>query len=1172
MTEKLANRNYWRGARVQVQTADKAPKLIVWLLFIFGLGVPTLHAQVDQGTITGVISDATGAVIPKASIVVLNVGTGQKVHTSADANGVYALPPLIVGTYDVTASANGFASSTMHFVQVRVDQRLSLNLMLKVGASSQSVEVSATDVPLLQTQDASDAQVLSSETINNTPLNGRNYTFIAQLTPGVAPATSGGSRGQATGDFDANGQRPEQNNYILDGIDNNSTSADLLNSTSYSIKPPPDALSEFRIQTISYDAQLGHSSGAVINAAIKTGTNSLHGNLWEYFRNSALNARQFNARSVPAYHQNQFGATVGGPIIRNHLFFFGDGEANRIIAGNPVFLSVPTPLMRSGNFSELLNPSLTGQQAVQLYQPGSGGATTLSCNGNNNVFCPSQLSSLAQHILSLYPLPNTNNGKTFSNYTATQNTADNTAQWDGKLNWNVSEKDQAFTRMSYGNDRGNIPPPLGPVLDGSSFGGDNLASKVEQVVLSETHTFNPTLSNEFRLGESLMVIAHTQLDENTNYATQLGLGGIPYGAYNGGLPAVSIAGINGFGSPTFYPALQHDNIFQILDNVTKIHNNHSLRFGADFERVRFSYLEIQAPRGTYSYTGLYTSSPGISFTGYGVADFIVDNQNSANLSQLNNVDHLHWYMAGYAQDDWNVTRRLVLNIGFRYDYYQPYREIRDRQANIIVKSLGLGTGSGTFLLPMRWSNLQLASNFYTLAQQDNIAIQFTNNRGLSTSSKTEFSPRFGLSYRATDKIVIRSGFGMFYGGLEDTGGTLGQQYPFESTSSYIAPTCKFGSPCQTNGITLPIGFANLAGPSAQSPVSLPFLVGKQANYRDAYSEEWNLMIQYAVSASLSATAGYVGSAGRRMPVFTSLNSPAALAPPGVNTQPYTAFPLLSGASAYLFEGASSYNGLQASLEKRFAGGLSFLASFTYSHARDDGDSGLGDTAVRNVILIPQNREWANSDFDARQRVTFNGSYDLPFGKGRQFLNKNAVSDVFIGGWSAALTFAAQSGSPISIAPNIATAAGGRAFAFRVGDPFKGGGQPNSTNPGITCPAKVRNLTNWYNPCAFANPLAGIQIAGIATSGAISYLGPARFQTYGPGYNNTNLSLFKEFRTFEEQHLQFRVDAFNVFNTPAYGTPSSLTINSSSGFITAARSLGANTPDARFFQLALKYDF
>ena len=826
MTQKFQTmRNLWSKALPNILETKRVHRLFAMLML--GLMFPILHAQVDQGTITGVITDSTGAAISKASVDVLNVGTGLKLRAATDASGVYTSPPLQVGTYNVTASANGFASSTMNSVEVRVNQRLSVNLRLNVGASSQTIQVSAADVPLLQTQDASNAQVLSSETIVNTPLNGRNYTFIAQLTPGVAPATSAGSRGQSTGDFDANGQRPEQNNYILDGIDNNSTAADLLNSTSYTIKPPPDALSEFRIQTISYDAQLGHSSGAVINAAIKTGTNTIHGNVWEYFRNSDLNARQFNAQSVPAYHQNQFGATIGGPIIRNRLFFFGDGEANRIIAGNPVFLSVPTPLMRTGNFSELLNPTLTGQQAVQLYQPGSGGTTALSCNGNNNVFCSSQLSSVAQHILSLYPLPNTNGGKTFSNYTANQNTADNTAQWDGKLNWNISEKDQAFTRMSYSNDRGNIPPPLGPVLDGSGFGGDNLASKVEQIVLSETHTFNPTLSNEFRLGESLMVIAHTQLDENTNYATQLGLGGIPYGPFNGGLPAVSISGINGFGSPTFYPALQHDNIFQILDNVTKIHNNHSFRFGADFERVRFSYLEIQAPRGTYSYNGLYTSSPGTSFTGYGVADFIVDNQNSANLSQLNNVDHLHWYMAGYAQDDWNVTRRLVFNVGLRYDYYQPYREIRDRQANIVVNSLGLGTGSGVFLLPNRWTSLQLAPSFNTLAQQDNIAIQFTNNRGLSTSSKTEFSPRFGFSFRATDKMVIRSGFGMFYGGLEDTGGTLGQQYPFESTSSYIAPTCKFGSSCQTNAITLPVGFANLAGPSAQSPVSLPSLVRKQ---------------------------------------------------------------------------------------------------------------------------------------------------------------------------------------------------------------------------------------------------------------------------------------------------------------------------------------------------------
>ena len=1142
------------------------------LIMLLGLALPALYAQVDQGTITGVITDSTGAVIPKASIDVQNVGTARKLHANADANGVYTLPPLQVGTYDVTASASGFASSTMHSVEVRVDQRISVNLKLNVGSSSQTIQVSAADIPLLQTADASDAQVLSSEAINNTPLNGRNYTFIAQLTPGVAPATSSGSRGQATGDFDANGQRPEQNNYVLDGIDNNSTAADELNSTSYAIKPPPDALSEFRIQTISYDAQLGHSSGAVINAAIKTGTNALHGDLWEYFRNNALNARQFNALSVPDYHQNQFGATIGGPIFRNRLFFFGDGEANRIIFGNPVFATVPTPLMRSGNFSELLNPNLTGQHAVTLYEPGSGGITPLTCNATANVFCPGQLSSVAQHILSLYPAANTNNGLTYSNYTANLNTVDNTAQWDGKINWNISDRNQAFARMSYGNDRGHIPPPLGPVLDGSGFGGDNLASKVEQVVVSETHTINSTLSNEFRAGESLMVIKHTQLDENTNYATTLGLGGIPYGTYNGGLPAVTINGINGFGSPTFYPALQHDNIFQMLDNVTKIQSNHSLRFGADFERVRFSYLEIQAPRGTYSYTGLFTSSPGTSFTGYGVADFIADYQNSANLSQLNNVDHLHWYMAGYAQDDWTVSKKLALNLGLRYDYYQPIDEIRDRQANMVVTSHSLGSGSGTFLLPAKWSTLALAPNFYTLAQQDNIAIQFTGNRSLSSSSKTELSPRLGIAYRVTDKLVVRTGFGIFYGGLENIGGTIGQQYPFESTSSYIAPTCKAGSTCQTNGITLPVGFANLAGPSAQSPVSLPSLVGKQANYRDGYSEQWNLMIQYAISSSLSATAGYVGSAGRRMEVFQRLNASAALATPGVNTQQFTAFPLLGGASVYYYEGASSYHGLQASLEKRFAGGLSFLASYTYSHALDDGDSGLGDTSFRNNILVPLNQEKANSDFDTRQRVSFNGSYQLPFGKGRQHLNQSAVTDIFVGGWTGALTFAAQDGSPITVTPNITTAAGGTAFAFKVGDPFKGGGQPNSTNPGITCPTAVRNLTHWYNPCAFANPLPGNQITTPITSGVISYLGPSRFQTYGPGINNTNVSMFKDFTTFREQRVQFRVDAFNIFNTPAYGNPSSASVNSSSGFINSARSLGAYTPDARFFQLALKYSF
>jgi len=1177
---EILNRwNQCKAALYFSQASSEGISLTILLIFILlWLTPPLVRAQVDQGTITGVVSDVQGAALPSAKVSLTDVDTGLQFATATNADGVYIFPPVKAGHYNVTASAPNFASYTVESVVVQVDQRQTINFRLKVGAVAEAIKVSANDEPLLQTQDASNAQAFSAEVINQTPLNGRNYVFIAQFAAGAPPTADG--RGGANGDFNANGQRPEQNNFILDGVDNNSSSADILNSTSYSVKPPPDALSEFKVQTISYDAQLGHSAGAVINAAIKSGTNAFHGNLWEYLRNDAFDAGQFNTNANLEYRQNQFGATIGGPIVHNHLFFFADAEANRIVYGSPVFATVPTAAMRSGDFSELLNTSLTGQlQPITLYAPGSSGVTTQSCNGKLNVLCLGQISPVAQRLLSLYPLPNTNGGKVYNNYEQSANAVDNTAQWDGRVDWNVNEKDRAFARMSYSNDLGSIPPPLGPILDGGNFGGDNLAAKVEGIAVSGTHIFNPRFVNEFRIGENLMVIEHTQFSRSQDLSTRLGLGGIPFGPNNGGLPGVGIGGINGFGSPFFYPALQHDNTFQLLDNVTRIVRNHSLRMGADFQRVRFSYLEQPAPRGGYTYSGTYTGQPGVNYTGYGVADFLADYQNSAFLSELSNVDQVHWYLAGYFQDDWIVNRRIALNLGLRYDYFQPYASLRDQQSNFVPLSLGVGTGRGVFLLPSKWSSLALDSSFLTIASQNNFPIEYTANRALSTASKTNFSPRIGLSFRATDRLVVRAGFGMFYGGLENVGSTLGTSYPFAATLGYLPTSgCSLGGSCPTNGITLPIGFSNVPRPGPSSPVSFPILAGRPLHYHDGYSEEWNLTTQYAITKTLGLTVGYVGALGRHMQDDVNLNSPAALAFPGTNMQPYSPFPLLGGAFFDNYAGESAYHALQASVEKRFSSGLDFLSSYTWGHSVDNGppslSSLLGVAEWRNPVLIPLKYEFADSPSDVRQRVTFIGAYQLPFGTNRRYLSQNKVLDQFVGRWSIALTFAAQTGSPITISPNSLTAAGGAANAIRIGDPFKGGGQPNSTNPNITCPAKVRTVTHWYNPCAFANPLPGASVTGLITdtATAIKYLGPPRDQIDGPGFNNTNISIFKNFSTLSEQYLQFRVDVFNVFNTPAYANPADVSINSNSGYILTTRSLGAYTPDSRFFQFALKYYF
>jgi hypothetical protein len=327
-------------------------------------------AQVDQGAITGLVQDSTGAVVSNAQVTVTNIDTGLVLQGTTNGSGVYVFSPLKIGNYMVSATAKGFETTRQENLHLDAEQRLNVVIPLKPGAVSDTVTVTEAP-PLLETQTSSVAQVINSATINNTPLNGRNFVYIAQLTAGVAPPF-GNTRGSGTGDFVANGQRAEQNNFILDGVDNNTNLVDFLNGSSYIVRPPPDALSEFSIQTSNFSAEFGHSAGAVLSASIKSGTNQVHGSVWEYVRNTSLDAKNWNALTIPPYHENQFGATLGFPILKNRLFYFGDAEANRIAYSNPGTYSVPPALMRQGNFSELLNASLNGQ-SVQLYQPNSGG-------------------------------------------------------------------------------------------------------------------------------------------------------------------------------------------------------------------------------------------------------------------------------------------------------------------------------------------------------------------------------------------------------------------------------------------------------------------------------------------------------------------------------------------------------------------------------------------------------------------------------------------------------------------------------------------------------------------------------------------------------------------------------------------------------------------------------
>jgi len=1163
------------------------------LLFMCVLGMMVTNqgaiAQVDQGAITGTVQDTTGATVPAAKVTVKNIDTGLVLEGTSNGSGVYVFSPLKIGNYTVSATAPGFQTTKQENVHLDAEQRLNIAIFLKLGTVSETVTVSDAP-PLLETQTSGVAQVISSETINNTPLNGRNFVYIAQLTAGVAPPL-GNTRGSGTGDFVANGQRAEQNNFILDGVDNNTNLVDFLNGSSYIIRPPPDALSEFSLQTSNFSAEFGHSAGAVLSASIKSGTNQIHGSVWEYVRNTVFDAKDWNALTIPPYNENQFGATLGFPIWKNKLFYFGDLEANRIARSNPGTYTVPTALMRQGNFSELLNTGLNGQ-SVQLYQPNSGGgaANKLSCNGQNNVFCPGQIDAVAQNILSLYPSPNANSGKTYNNYIVNTPTHNNTFQWDQRLDWNISTRDQTYVRYSYVHQIATNGLPLGNPLDGSPYGGEYDVNFAQNFVGSETHIFTPTLTNEFRFSFNAGRFSFLQPNANVDLAPTLGLGGIPFTPNEGGLPLFIIYN-NGVGNSNGLSnagsqgtSNESQNVYQILDNVSKTLGNHSLKVGVSFQAIRFFYRYAPSNLGNYYFTGLYTSDPTASTTtGSGIADFLADQMNTGAISSAPNVNDAQWYDSAYFQDDWKLSPRLTLNLGVRYDYYEPFKENSGSQENFIPGSLGISTGSGTVIFPKKIQNsVSLGSVYPGILAKDGIAIQYVDNERLTSAQLTNFAPRVGFAFQPDPLTVIRAGYGIFYGGLESNGGTnIGDNFPFRGQININPKSCSLGN-CPSNGITLESGMSAYLGNGILNAVNSPGFHAVDSQIKTPYTMNYNLSFQRQMTSNISATISYVGNSSRHLGTYVDPNAVRALYPAGTSTQQFQPFPDLGGIGTIHYGGVSTYNSLQAKAEKRVSHGLSFLATYTWAHAMDDTGSagglstGIGD---RQRALIPIIDELTNSVYDIRNRFTLNGNYALPFGRGRAYLNHSAWVDEIVGGWSSSLTWVAQSGTPFTVYANNTGAAGAtdsrRANVVR--DAFSTGGSPDPSNTALTsadCPTSVRNRTNWYNPCAFANPLPGTLITTPVTdvTSVIQYLGGKSNQIYGPGYYGINMSIFKNFATWHEQYLQFRADGFNVLNHPTFANPSTTNDSANAGNITGPKSFQNNTPDARFFQLSLKYAF
>jgi hypothetical protein len=1107
----------------------KTVRFEFWMAVASSLAALSLVAQTTTGSIVGTVTDKTSAVVPTATVTVTNVDTGIATKTVTDTSGNYVVTPLPVGHYSVTVEARGFKKSVNGGITVNVQDRIGVNVALEVGQLTETVEVVGA-APALQTDTSYLGQVVESQKIVDLPLNGRFFTRLAVLTAGTAP-TAPGARDERTGGFSANGVRPYQNNYLLDGIDNNSLSEDLTNEASFVVGPSPDAIQEFKVQTNSMSAEFGRSGGAVLNVTIKSGTNAFHGSVFEFLRNSRLDAKNFfdpATGPTPPFKQNQFGAAVGGPVElpgyggKNRTFFFGDYQGTRIRTAHTFLATLaPTP-WRTGDFSgfvPVLDPDTTTIQSGQVVrQPFAGNQVPLS-----------RFDNASSNLIKLMPSPNVPGSVSpkgvARNYLTNPVEPNNSDQGDLRVDHKISDKDSMFARFSMSDQSLTPPAAIPPPISGAAFSSGDWTNNTRQGLFEETHIFSPRVVNEFRAGYTRLRTERLQFNASDNLSAQVGIPGIPFTTGNGGLPRFSVSGLTNFGSATFQPTAEFENVYHFIENVSVIKGRHTMKFGVEWKPiVNFSILQPPESRGRFSFNGNFTrNAQDRSNSGLGFADFALGRTSNALISSFINDTFQQPGYFFYVQDDFKVTSRLTLNLGIRYEYISQPLERRDGQANYNIATGELDIPSGrTDALP---------SSFFA-----EVPVNRNAPRQLVPQDRNNFAPRLGFAYQATRKTVIRSGYGVFYSSYEAgplSIPNMGNNPPFYIEANYPAVSFSTANPL-VNRLSKGLPSNAFVNPSAPSLFSL------DPNFRDPYVQHWNFGVQQDLGFNTVWEISYAGSAGKKLYEFRNPNQPLPTSDPNADVDPRRPRPFLGNDLTYWCScGSSTYHSFQTKVEKRFSNNLSFLGAYTFGKSIDEqSQASLGfnnSTSVRSEY----NYSWekSRSDFDQTHRFVVSYTYDIPFGH-----NLKGAAKLAGDGWQIMGIHSFTTGTPYTIhASTDFSNAGGDA-------------RPNAVIGVSTTPPGGRGPDEWFNPAAFTNP---------TQQGVFGNVG--RNTISGPGNISIDLSVFKNFPINDRVRVQFRSEFFNLVNHPNFGGLSTTFDSPSAGQLTTA---GAS----RQVQFALKFLF
>lgn len=1066
---------------------------------LFALTGTPGFAQTDTGAIAGAVHDASGAVVPDVEVRITNVASNVTQTFRTNADGQYQALQLIPGTYTVSAQHSGYSQEIQQNVTVNVQSRVEVDFSLKVGAVQEVVKVSSA-AENLQTQSAEVGAVLSSQAINQLPLNGRDYDQLVLLAPGVYHDPSNEVANAAEGRFSANGNLELQNYFELDGIDNNTGSENLQEQSVQAVIPPPDALQEFAIQTRTYSAEFGTSAGAVVNVSTKSGTNSFHGDLWDYIQNSAFDANTWfnNYGGLPKGHfeQNQFGATIGGPIVRNHTFFFASYETLLSHQAQTVTSIVPTPAMKTGDFS-----SVASVHTLKAMAANQAGCIT------NNIVAPGCIDPVGQAILNLYPDPSPQLGpvNVFTgapNYQFVTTVPNDTRTLDVRIDHTLTTRNQLFGR--YANDISDYQAPLwtaNPIAGNGDFSTQYILHD-QSLALGWTYTKSSTTLNTAHFGY-LRDFSHSDpvgLPLGVSDAPQFGLAGIPVTPETAGIPPNYIGGLTTIGSSIYRPQFQVAQVFQAVDDFYKLIGRHSLQFGYEYHENSLNFFDIEAPQGAILAEGVYTDTPG-----FGIGDYLLGDIQEAIYETALETNN---YMRGnsfYGQDTWRVGPRLTVNYGLRYELYPPF-----------------------------WLNRENKTSNFSSANGGEIIT--ANNQGwygrtLIHPDRMDFAPRVGFEYHMSKPLVWRGGYGIFHQFINRIGS--------ESMLQLNPPFLLDDSLSQSLGSTTPVFQLRNGFPSAQlaaQGISLPSLQirAQDPNERTTYVEQTSFGPQIQISNDTVLNLTYIGNWGRKMNRLRNANQGIVTGFTGtglpVVTFPYpslnTVTQAVSGAGQHSFlelatnDGNTDFNALEVNLERQISHGLMYQISYTWSHNMADFvDNLTGGSTPQNAY--DYEHEMSNSAQDVRHRFVGAATWALPVGRGGWVLKNGGPVAEILGGWQANAIVSLQTGIPFDVTgPDESdTGSNHAAYANCVGNPFVG----TSKNP--------HEYAGSNAPGAFIN------VAGFATP-ALGTFGTCRPRMFhGPGIEQEDLSLFKSFPMGESRNLEFRAEFFNAFNHPSFANPS-----------------------------------